>query len=270
MSIVKVLTVAGSDSIAGAGIQADLKAFAALGTYGASVITAVTAQNSQQIIGVQPMSVQIVEEQLQAVFDDVKFDAVKIGMLVNEQIMEIVISSIHRYLPRIIVLDPVMVSKHHGILLEEGAIDKLKGLLPFATLLTPNIPEAARLTGQEEAETQDQIIKQGQILIDMGAQNVLIKGGHLHYDETSPDYLVCSSGAISVFKAKRVKTNNTHGTGCTLSSAIAAELAKDSSNFSAAIQKAKIYVTNALIASDQLDVGSGFGPLNHFYEFWSH
>lgn len=264
--IPNVLTIAGSDSGGGAGIQADLKTFSALGAYGASVITALTAQNTRGVTGVHAPEPAFVTAQLDAVFDDIRIDAVKIGMLANAAIVHAVAAALTRYRPPCIVLDTVMISKSNHALLAADAVAALRDeLLPLADVVTPNLPEAAALLGEAIATDEAGMVRQGEALRKLGARAVLVKGGHLGTDE-SPDWFVQESGTLRLGGA-RVPVRNTHGTGCTLSSAIAA-LAPQRDSLAAAVADAKQYLTGAIEASSRLDVGHGVGPVHHFYRWW--
>lgn len=261
------LTIAGSDSGGGAGIQADLKTFSALGVYGASVITALTAQNTRTVSMVAPASAAMITAQMDAVFDDLDIRAVKLGMLGGVDAIRAVAEGLQGCdLP--IVLDPVMVAKSGDALLDDDAIGTLRDmLLPRATLLTPNLPEAAHLTGTAPARTRDQRLDQAQALMGMGAQAVLMKGGHAEGPECL-DLLVTPDGVVEL-TAPRHPTRNTHGTGCTLSAAIAAGMAQGLS-LSDAVAKAHRYLQGAIRAADSLAVGHGHGPVHHFHAVWSH
>ncbi|MDR7142722.1 bifunctional hydroxymethylpyrimidine kinase/phosphomethylpyrimidine kinase [Rhizobium sp. BE258] len=262
-----VLSIAGSDPSGGAGIQTDLKAFSARGTYGMAVLTALTAQNTTGVSAVQTVSPAFVAEQIRMVFADVRVDAVKIGMIANAAIAEAVADALqpHRGIP--IVLDPVMIAKGGATLLDIAAIGALTTrLLPLATMLTPNLPEAAALLGEGHAESREQMQDQARKLLTLGPGMVLLKGGHLGGND-SPDVLA-SADHITWFEAPRVPTKNTHGTGCTLSSALAAELAKGKSP-EAAVAIAKRYLADAVAAAGQLGVGSGHGPVHHFHALWN-
>ncbi|WP_429267563.1 bifunctional hydroxymethylpyrimidine kinase/phosphomethylpyrimidine kinase [Paraburkholderia sp. EB58] len=264
--IPNVLTIAGSDSGGGAGIQADLKAFSALGAYGASVITALTAQNTRGVTAIHTPDPAFITAQLDAVFDDIRIDAVKIGMLANAHVARAVADALRRYRPKHVVLDTVMISKSNHALLAPDAVAVVRDeLLPLADLLTPNLPEAAALLGVSAATDEAGMIEQGEALRSLGARAVLMKGGHLTAAD-SPDWLVQDSGTLRLYAA-RVPVKNTHGTGCTLSSAIAA-LLPQRADLASAVTDAKIYLTGALQASDQLDVGKGVGPVHHFYRWW--
>lgn len=256
------LTIAGSDSGGGAGIQADLKTFSALGVFGMSVITAVTAQNTQEVRSVQNIDLSVVKDQLEAVFDDIPVHAVKIGMLASPDIVNVVAHGLQHYAPPHIVLDPVMVSKGGHSLMSDEAIDTLKhSLLPVATLVTPNIPEAEKLVGGE-IRSEDDMKDACRHIKELGVGAVLVKGGHLRGDAND---VLFDGEHFHWFKAKRIVTKNTHGTGCTLSSAIAALLARDFT-LSEAVAKAKQYMTVAI--TNSLDLGSGHGPTHHFYDLY--
>ncbi|MGU3777180.1 bifunctional hydroxymethylpyrimidine kinase/phosphomethylpyrimidine kinase [Burkholderia metallica] len=265
--IPNILTIAGSDSGGGAGIQADLKTFSALGAYGASAITALTAQNTRGVTGVHAPDAAFVTAQLDAVFDDIRIDAVKIGMLANAAIVHAVADALRRYAPRFVVLDTVMISKSAHALLAPDAVDALRhALLPLATVVTPNLPEAAALLNDAAATTEDDMVRQGQALLQTGARAVLMKGGHLPDASASPDWLVEAARTVRLDGA-RVPVSNTHGTGCTLSSAIAALLPQQP-DLESAVREAKTYLTGAIAASGNLDVGHGVGPVHHFHRWW--
>lgn len=262
-----VLSIAGSDPAGGAGIQADLKSFAARRTHGMAVLTALTAQNTTGVSAVQAVSPEFVAEQIRMVFADVTVHAVKIGMIANAGIAEAVAKALapHRGIP--IVLDPVMIAKGGARLIDVEAVEALtRHLLPLATLLTPNLPEAAALLGEDEATDRDGMLRQAARLRDLGPSMVLVKGGHLAGD-SSPDVLVQADGCIW-FDGPRIATANTHGTGCSLSSAIAAELAKGLTA-ETAVRSAKVWLTQAVRRSGDLSVGHGHGPVHHFHELWT-
>lgn len=268
MTIPNVLTIAGSDSSGGAGIQADLKTFAALRTYGASAITAVTVQNTQGVRAVHQVPPEIIAGQIAAVFDDLEIAAVKIGMIGNADAIQAVAGALEQRggLPPV-VLDPVMVSASGDVLLAEGAEDALKQrLLPLADLLTPNLPEAARLLGAERAIDEAQMRDQAERLAGRGPKAVLVKGGHGTGDEALD--ILFDGTRFARFTALRIATNNVHGTGCTLSSAISAHLARGLA-VEEAVRQSKTYLTSALAEADKLDIGKGAGPLNHFYALWA-
>lgn len=267
MTIANVLTIAGSDSGGGAGIQADLKTFSALGVYGASVVTALTAQNTRGVTAVHIPDADFVSAQLDAVFEDIRIDAVKIGMLGNAAVVEAVAAGLRRWQPRHVVLDTVMISKSGHALLDPAACDSLRDtLMPLATLVTPNLPEAAALLGVEAASDEQGMQAQGQALLERGAQAVLIKGGHLG-GKHSPDWLM-SADETRCIDGPRIEVSATHGTGCTLSSAIAALLARGETSLSEAVSEAKLYLVEALRHAGDLEVGQGVGPLHHFHRWW--
>ena len=266
MTVPVALTIAGSDSSGGAGIQADLKTFAALGVYGASVITALTAQNTKGVTGIADVSPQFITAQIDAVFSDLVVDAVKIGMLSKAATIEAVTAGLDRHGQTKVVLDPVMVATSGDRLLKADAIERLVQLLmPRAMLITPNLPEAAALLDRPVAENEGAMRGQAERLILLGARAVLIKGGHASGAE-SIDLLV-ERDTVTRLAAPRIATANTHGTGCTLSSAIAAGLAKGLP-LAAAAREAKDYVTAAIAAAGTLTIGSGHGPVHHFHRWW--
>ncbi len=267
MTMPIALTIAGSDSSGGAGIQADLKTFAALGVYGASVITALTAQNTNGVSGIHLVPADFVTAQMDAVFSDLDVKAVKIGMVAQLATIDAIAAALKRWSPKHIVLDPVMVATSGDRLLAADAVEALRTrLIPRASLITPNLPEAAALLGEPVAESGAAIERQGKRLLAMGCPAVLIKGGHGQGAE-STDYLVSGSGVIAL-AAPRIATKNTHGTGCSLSSAIAAGLAKGE-DMETAVRNAKLWVSAAIAAADRLGVGHGHGPIHHFHEFAS-
>jgi hydroxymethylpyrimidine/phosphomethylpyrimidine kinase len=260
------LTIAGSDSSGGAGIQADLKTFAALGVYGASAITALTAQNTRGVTGIHPVPPEFVVEQIDAVFGDLAVGAVKIGMVAQLAVIEAVVASLNRWSAKHIVLDPVMVATSGERLLNLGAVHALRReLVPIASIITPNLPEAAALLDEAVATDAAAIQRQGERLLAMGCPAVLIKGGHSKGSE-SIDYLVRADGVIAL-PAPRVATKNTHGTGCSLSSAIAAGLAKGEP-LETAVGNAKSFVSAATAEADRFTVGHGHGPVHHFHRFY--
>ena len=266
MTIPTALTIAGSDSSGGAGIQADLKTFAALGVYGASVITALTAQNTHGVSGIHVVPAGFVTAQIDAVFGDIKVKAVKIGMAAQLATIDAIAAGLVRWSPKHVVLDPVLVATSGDRLLPADAIESLRTqLIPRASLITPNLPEAAALLDEPIASGEAAIARQGQRLLAMGCPAVLIKGGHAQGNE-SIDYLVTDSGTLAL-PAPRIATGNTHGTGCSLSSAIAAGLAKGE-NLETAIRNAKAWISAAIAAADRLGVGHGHGPIHHFHGFY--
>jgi hydroxymethylpyrimidine/phosphomethylpyrimidine kinase len=260
------VTIAGSDSSGGAGIQADLKTFSALAVYGASVITALTAQNTRGVSGIHDVPPAFITAQIDAVFSDLKVGAVKIGMLSQPAAIKAVAAGLKRHEVKNIVLDPVMVAASGDRLLVPEAIEVLRRvLIPRATLITPNLPEAAALLDAREAKTEPEMKDQAQQLLQLGAKAVLLKGGHAEGAE-SVDFLVQPT-SVARLAADRIATVNTHGTGCTLSSAIAAGLAKGLS-LAEAVREGKAYVTAAIAASGKLHIGHGFGPTHHFHAWW--
>lgn len=258
----KVLTIAGSDSCGGAGIQADLKTFSAHGVYGMSVITAVTAQNTMGVFGVQDISVELIEKQIEAVFDDITVDAVKIGMVSKSDTIGAISQSLEKYGVKNLVVDPVMVSKSGYHLLQPEAKEALiKLLLPMAIVTTPNIPEAEVITGLAIRDIED--MKRAAIEIHkMGPRYVLVKGGHLEGEAID---ILFDGETFTAYHCKRINTKNTHGTGCTLSSAIAANLGKGM-DIKEAIKRAKDYITIAIEQS--FSIGKGVGPTHHFYQLY--
>jgi hydroxymethylpyrimidine/phosphomethylpyrimidine kinase len=258
------LTIAGSDSSGGAGIQADLKTFAALGVYGASAITALTAQNTQGVTGIHDVPPDFVAAQIDAVFADLDVAAVKIGMLSQAPIVETVAQALDRHRAKNIVLDPVMVASSGDRLLAMDAVEAVRRLLiPRALVITPNLPEAALLLDMKPAHGEAEMETQARALIErFHANAVLIKGGHGAGAE-SVDLLV-EADTVTRLAAQRISSKNTHGTGCTLSSAIAAGLARGL-GLAAAVRAAKAYVTAAIAAAGALHVGHGHGPLHHFH-----
>lgn len=260
-----ILTIAGSDSSGGAGIQADLKAISATGAFGLSVITALTAQNTLGVTSIYPVAVDFLREQMQAVFEDVHIDAVKVGMLGGPSVIEIVAEFLSS-LTCPIVVDPVMVAKSGDRLLTVDAVRALKKtLIPLASLITPNLPEAADLLAVSKALSKDDMMKQAQNLLKLGPKSVLLKGGHLLGDE-SPDLLI-NFDTTKWFESERINTTNTHGTGCSLSSAVASFLGQGYS-IGEAILLSKRFMVGAIENADRLSVGKGHGPIHHFWNFW--
>ena len=265
--IPNVLSIAGSDPSGGAGIQADIKAISANGAFAMAAITALTAQNTQGVTAIHLVPSDFVKGQIAAIFEDIRVDAVKIGMIANAGIAAAVAQSLQAQTGIPIVLDPVMIAKGGAALLQADAVNTLRDtLLPMATLLTPNLPEAAHLLGTKPATTRAEMAAQGLALCALGPQAVLMKGGHLDGAE-SPDCLVTTDD-VTWFEAARTQTVNTHGTGCTLSSALAAQLAHGQTP-TAATAAAKFYVANAIAHADALSVGSGHGPTHHFAALYS-
>jgi len=265
MSTPVALTIAGSDSGGGAGIQADLKTFAALGVYGASVLTALTAQNTTGISAIHEVPAEFIAAQMDAVFSDLDVGAVKIGMLGSAAAIAAVEAGLRRHRARNVVLDTVMAASSGAKLLADDAVDHLRGLMAQARLVTPNLPEAAALTGAGQARDEEEMYVQAQELLMFGAGAVLIKGGHGGGSE-SVDILV-EGASRTRFALPRIETQNTHGTGCTLASAIAAGLAKKLSLVDA-VRQAKCFVAGALETAARLKIGTGPGPLHHFHKWW--
>lgn len=259
-----VLTIAGSDSGGGAGIQADIKAMSATGSFACSVITAITSQNTQGVSAIFPIPLEHVSSQLDAVFSDLNVAAVKVGMLADSNIIKVVADKIKEYQPKHLVIDPVMVATSGDLLLEQSAISTLKEvLIPLADIITPNLPEGAALTGKPVPESEADMQNMVEELRALGAKAVLLKGGHLEQDENSNDLLILPS-CTALISAKRFPTKNTHGTGCTLSSAIASYLAQGN-DLTQSVELGKRYISEAIAHADQLNVGQGHGPVNHFY-----
>ena len=262
MTIRKALTIAGSDSGAGAGIQADLKTFAAHGIYGTSAITAITAQNTIGVTAVLAVNPKLVGAQIDAIIADIGAHAVKTGMLANTAIIDIVAKKIRQHRLINIVVDPVMVATSGDLLIEKSAVAALRSkLIPLASVVTPNIPEAEVLVGMK-LRGADEIREAAIRIVKMGAKTVLIKGGHL---KGSAMDLFYDGNKFAVLNAPRIRTKNTHGTGCTLSAAIAAGLAKGQ-KLETAVANAKRYITDALRHSYR--IGSGHSPVHHFYRYW--
>jgi hydroxymethylpyrimidine/phosphomethylpyrimidine kinase len=265
MSVPVAVTIAGSDSGGGAGIQADLKTFSALGVYGASVLTALTAQNTKGVFAVHAVPVDFIAAQIDAVFSDLRAGAVKIGMLANAPAIGAVAEGLDRHRQRNVVLDPVMSASSGESLLDPDSVDELRKLISRARLLTPNLPEAAALLGAPIAQSEDDMRDQANGLLALGAAAVLIKGGHGEGPQ-SVDLLV-EGDRCERFAAPRSATTNTHGTGCTLAAAVAAGLAKGEA-LGTAVARAKSYVSAAIAAADRLGIGSGRGPVHHFFAWW--
>jgi hydroxymethylpyrimidine/phosphomethylpyrimidine kinase len=276
------LAIAGSDPSGGAGIQADLKTFSALGVYGTSVITAVTAQNTQGVTGVHVVPTDFVTQQLETLVADVRLDAIKIGMLANADIVAAVGQFLRRHPHDHVVLDPVMVATSGDLLLDGDAVQAVRELMPLVSVITPNLAEAATMLNTRPARTLADMRLHAMALQELGARRVLIKGGHLegshleggHLEGSGPegsaeavDLLLDVDGEASL-RARRINTVNTHGTGCTLSSALAALRPQRNSWLEAALD-AKSWLTAALAAADMLEIGQGHGPVHHFHEIWS-
>ncbi|GAA0628530.1 bifunctional hydroxymethylpyrimidine kinase/phosphomethylpyrimidine kinase [Halomonas beimenensis] len=271
-SIPHTLTIAGSDPSGGAGLQGDLKTLSALGTYATNVITAVIAQNTQGVAAVHPVPAEVIGEQLENLLDDVPIDAVKIGMVADRRVAETIAEGLARRRPRWIVLDPVMVAKSGDVLVDAAGIAAVRDVLvPLADVITPNLPEAAVLLGVAAPDRPEAMEAMLPGLQALGAPHVLLKGGHLS-GETCPDLLATPSGS-EWLPAPRIATDNLHGTGCALSSAIAAHLAHlppdaSSAAIVEAIGGAKRWLHAALEASSRLAVGRGRGPVHHFHGLW--
>jgi hydroxymethylpyrimidine/phosphomethylpyrimidine kinase len=260
------VTIAGSDSGGGAGLQGDLKTFSALGVYGASIVTALTAQSTAGVTAIHDVPPAFVTAQIDAVFSDLRVDAVKIGMLAQASVIAAVAQGLERWRQQKVVLDPVMVASTGERLLAADAVDVLKRvLLPRVMVLTPNLPEAAALLDTQAAQTQDEMQAQARQLLTLGPRAVVIKGGHAQ-GQSSIDLLVDRSGAVAL-PAARLASCNTHGTGCAFAAAIAAGLAKGL-ELAGAVRAAKDYVHAAIAAADTLEIGSGAGPVHHFHALW--
>ncbi|MFD2079713.1 hydroxymethylpyrimidine/phosphomethylpyrimidine kinase [Actinopolymorpha cephalotaxi] len=263
------LTIATSDPSGGAGIQADLKTFSALGAYGTAVLVALTAQNTRGVTGIHVLPTEFIAEQVDTLVSDVRVDAVKIGMLADATVVHTVAEALRRHRDRLpsVVLDPVMVASSGDRLLTEDAVALVRTeLLPLAGLVTPNLPEAAALLGTSPARTPAEVERQAAELRALGVPRVLLKGGHGDDPEESADLYLDADGA-EWLRAPRIHTRHTHGTGCTLSSAIAA-LRPQRPDWRTAVVGAKDYLTAALAAADSLDVGGGHGPVHHFHAWW--
>lgn len=260
------LTIAGSDPSGGAGIQADLKTFSALGAYGTAVITALTAQNTRGVSGVHLVPAGFVTQQLRTLVDDVRLDAIKIGMLGTAELADTVADFLRWHAHPVVVLDPVMVATSGDRLLSDDAVEALRRLLPLASLITPNLPESAQLLGTDIATDVATMREQARGLMEAGAHRVLLKGGHLTEAKDSIDVFVGPEG-LHELAAARVDTKNTHGTGCTLSSAVAA-LRPARAGWLDAVREAKDWLTRAIAAADTLHVGHGSGPVHHFHQWW--
>ncbi len=265
--VFQALTIAGSDSGGGAGVQADLKTFSALGVYGASVLTAITAQNTRAVTAVATVAPAMIRAQIDAVFDDLVIGAVKVGMLGGPDVIGVVADGLAGCAAPV-VLDPVMVAKSGDALLADDAVAFLRArMLPLADLLTPNLPEAARLLDSPEASDEAAMLEQARALLALGPRAVLMKGGH-GIGADCVDLLVTPEAVLRL-SARRQATRNTHGTGCTLSAAIAAGLARGAS-LPEAVQTAHTYLQGAIAAADRLNIGAGQGPVHHFHRIWLH
>ncbi len=258
---IPTLTIAGSDSSGGAGVQADLKTFSAIGTYGMSVITAITAQNTQGVFLVEDLSKEIISKQIEVVFEDIEPAAVKIGMVSSPEIIVEIVESLKKYNPKYLVVDPVMISKSgYSLLKPEAKKTLIEQLIPMAYIITPNTLEAEEITGMK-INTVEDMREVGQKILELGPQYVLMKGGHLEGDAI--DVLI-GKDTFEVFTQERLDRKNTHGTGCTISSAITAHLALGH-DIKEAVALSKVYITEAI--RNSFDIGKGVGPVNHFYKF---
>ncbi len=263
MKYVTALTIAGSDTCGGAGIQADLKTFSALGCYGMSVLTALTAQNTQGVQAVSPVAPDFVAAQLKSIFDDIAVDAIKIGMVYSKEMIEVIAKCLPENIP--LVLDPVMVAKGGSVLLRQDAIEAMRVLLlPRASLVTPNLPELAQFLGRCVVQ-ETQLLDAAKDFCQLGAKAVLLKGGHLDAVRITDCLYLQANQQAHWFPKTKIKTHNTHGTGCTLSSAIAAFLAKKN-NLIEAVTLAEDYLYHALAAGKYWQLGHGHGPVHHFYD----
>lgn len=262
-----VLSIAGSDPSGGAGIQADLKTFSALGAFGTSVVTALTAQNTQGVTGVHVVPARFVNLQLETLVSDVRIDAVKIGMLANAELAATVGAFLDAHPQQVIVLDPVMVATSGDRLLEDDAVEAVRALSRRSSVITPNLAEAAVLLDTAPARSVAEMRYQAVALKKAGAARVLLKGGHLD-DEAEAVDVFADTDAVVELRGPRVHTVNTHGTGCTLSSALAA-LRPQRTSWAEAATDAKSWLTGALNAADVLEIGQGHGPVHHFHEIWS-
>lgn len=276
MSATVALSIAGSDPSGGAGIQADLKTFSALGAYGTAVITALTAQNTMGVTGLHVVPAEFVTEQLETLAADVPLHAIKIGMLANPEIIAAVCRFLTRQRCDFVVLDPVMVATSGDRLLADDAVEAMRALLPAASVITPNLDEAAVLLGSPVAATVADMREQAHALLALGLQRVLLKGGHLDGEQAEGGRPRGHAEMVDVFlgpegehelHGPRIPTSNTHGTGCSLSSALAA-LRPQRDDWLAAARDAKAWLTGALAAADTLGIGHGHGPVHHFHQIW--
>ncbi len=266
MTVPNVATIAGSDPSGGAGIQADLKTFSALGAYGCAVLTSLTAQNTRGVSAVHDVPASFVSAQISTLLDDIRLDAVKIGMLSNAGIIDAVADLLHSRIGVPVILDPVMVSTSGSVLLDPDALASMRSILPLVDLITPNTHETAVLLGTGPAQDIDELEQQARRLVDeYGAHRALVKGGHLEGPHSID--LLADEDQVIHFCSERISTANTHGTGCSLSSAVAALLPQRQS-WPEAIADAKEWLTGALRHADELDVGHGAGPVHHFYALW--
>ncbi|MGL5379961.1 bifunctional hydroxymethylpyrimidine kinase/phosphomethylpyrimidine kinase [Clostridium sp.] len=258
---IPTLTIAGSDSSGGAGVQADLKTFSAIGTYGMSIITAITAQNTKGVFAVEELSRDIIRKQIEVVFEDIEPKAVKIGMVSSPEIIIEIVDTLKKYNPKYLVVDPVMISKSgYSLLKKESKNTLIENLIPMAYIITPNTLEAEEITGIK-INTEEDMREAGEKILELGPKFVLMKGGHLEGDAV--DVLI-GKDYFKVFKAERLNRKNTHGTGCTISSAITAHLALGY-DIEEAVSLSKVYITEAI--KNSFDIGQGVGPVHHFYKF---
>ncbi len=260
-----VLTIAGSDCSGGAGIQADIKTISALGCYAASAITAITVQNTCGVTGIHPIPADFVKSQIDAVMTDIKPEAIKIGMINDVKIVKAIALSIKEHKPKFLVFDPVMVSTSGCKLIEDEAIEAIKNeLIPLSTIITPNLSEAIVLTGNK-IENTDDMVEAGKKIINYGCHSVLIKGGHLNGNDMCDVLCIKDDNTPYMFTSKKIDSHNTHGTGCTLSSAIATNLALGNT-LQEAVEKAKEYVYQGILNGKDIQIGKGHGPLNHLHK----
>jgi hydroxymethylpyrimidine/phosphomethylpyrimidine kinase len=263
----KVLSIAGSDSGGGAGIQADLKTISALGCYATTVITALTAQNTRGVTGIHAVPAQFVHRQIESVLSDIGTDAVKIGMLFSVELIQVVAEALRRHAVTNVVLDPVMVAQSGDKLLQDDAVEALKReLFPLAAVVTPNLPEAAVMLGRPPEGLAD-LKPAATELAGLGGRSILIKGGHSEGSRSDDLLYLVESDRFVTLSGPRIETVNTHGTGCTLSSAIAARLACGA-DIETAVRDAKAYITGAIEAGAAYRLGHGHGPVHHFHRFW--
>ena len=266
MGLKSALTVAGSDSGGGAGIQADLKTFSALGVYGASAVTAITAQNTVGVQAAMPVGPELVAAQIGSVLSDIDIRAVKTGMLHSTEIILAVADSLREFKGHVVV-DPVMVAKSGDPLLSDDAVETLtETLIARADLTTPNFPEAARFLGADVANRPEEMIEQGESLLKMTSGAILLKGGHAPGDVCTDIFLARDEEPLT-FSSNRIDTRNTHGTGCTLSAAVAANLALGS-NLVESVKRSRRYLLRAIAEADSMAIGAGRGPVHHFHEYW--
>ncbi|MGL9769448.1 MAG: bifunctional hydroxymethylpyrimidine kinase/phosphomethylpyrimidine kinase [Sodalis sp. (in: enterobacteria)] len=264
--IYHALSIAGTDPSGGAGIQADLKTFSALGAYGTTVVTSLVAQNTRGVQSVYPIDAYFVAAQIESVLSDVRIDSAKIGMLCQTRVIRAVADKLKQYTIPWLVLDTVIVAKSGDVLLDEDAVNNLRDLLlPLASIITPNLPEAAILLGCTPAINEHQMRQQGRALLALGCQAVVMKGGHLG-GAASPDWLISPNYELR-FGGARVATRHTHGTGCTLSAALVA-LRPHHNDWPQTLRAAKTWLHQALLHADDLEVGHGIGPVHHFHEWW--